>query len=372
MERIYYSKPSITEKEIKYVDDAVRAIDGEKRYWYIDEFEKKFREYLRSKFSVATSSCTGAIILALATIGLKPNDEVILADINWIASAAPITYFGAKPVFVDILPDSWCISPEKAEEAITPKTKAIIATHLYGNLAEMDRIMEIARKHNLFVIEDAAEALGSEYKGKKAGSIGDFGVFSFHATKMCTCGEGGMLVTNNEEFSKKARILNDHGRNPEIKKLLFPDRIGYKYKMSNMQAALGLAQLERINELLSRKIEIFQEYKKHLSGLPVKINPQPEYTKNSFWMPTVIFDKSLKIHSEELINLFQGENIDARPFFYPLSSLPMFQKKEENAVSYDIASHAINLPSYHDLTNEQIAYVCNLLKNFLKKKGIQS
>jgi perosamine synthetase len=370
MQKIYYSKPSITEKEIKYVEEAARALDGEKRYEYIDKFETKFREYLGSKFSMATSSCTGAITLALATIGLKPNDEVILADINWIASAAPITYFGAKPVFVDILSDSWCINPEKIEGVITPKTKAIIATHLYGNLAEMDKIIEIARRHNLIVIEDAAEALGSEYKGKKAGSIGDFGVFSFHATKICTCGEGGMLVTNNEEFSKKVRILNDHGRNPEIKKLLFPDRIGYKYKMSNMQAALGLAQLERINELLDKKIEIFQEYKKYLSSLPVEINPQPEYTKNSFWMPTVVFDKSLNIHSDELINLFQENHIDARPFFYPLSSLPMFREKRENTISYDIPSRAINLPSYHDLTNEQIKYVCDLLKNFLKEKGI--
>ncbi|MDD5699616.1 MAG: DegT/DnrJ/EryC1/StrS family aminotransferase [Candidatus Nanoarchaeia archaeon] len=366
--KIYYSKPSITEKEVKYVEDSVRAISGEKRYEYIDKFEAKFREYLGSKFSIATSNCTGAIILALATIGLKPNDEVILADINWIASAAPITYFGAKPIFIDILPDSWCIDPKKIEKAITPKTRAIIATHLYGNLAEMDKIMEIARGHNLIVIEDAAEALGSEYKGKKAGSIGDFGVFSFHATKMCTCGEGGMLVTNNEEFSKKARILSDHGRNPEIKKLLFPDRIGYKHKMSNMQAALGLAQLERINELLDRKIKIFQEYKRHLSGLPVEMNPQPEYTKNSFWMPTAVFNKSLDIHSDELISLFQENNIDARPFFYPLSSLPMFKARKENTVSYDISSHAINLPSYHDLTDEQIKYVCDLLKNFLKKK----
>jgi len=368
MEKIYYSKPSIKENEVKYVEDSVRALSGLKRYEYIDKFEAKFREYLGSRFSMATSSCTGAINLALATIGLKPKDEVILADINWIASAEPITYFGAKPIFVDIRPDSWCINPEKIEKAITPRTRAIIATHLYGNLAEMDRIMEIARRHNLIVIEDAAEALGSEYKGKKAGSIGDFGVFSFHATKMVTCGEGGMLVTNNEEFSRRARILNDQGRNPEIKKLLFSDRIGYKYKMSNMQGALGLAQLERINELLARKIEIFHEYKRNLSGLPIEMNPQPEYVKNCFWMPTVVFNKSLNIHSEELIKLFQENNIDARPFFYPLSSLPMFRVRKENIVSYDVSSRAINLPSYHDLPSEQIKYVCDLLKDFLKNK----
>lgn len=368
MEKIYYSKPSITEKEVQYVDDAVRALSGQKRYEYLDKFETKFREYLGSKFSMATSSCTGAIVLALATIGLKPKDEVILADINWIASVSPITYFGAKPIFVDILLDSWCINPEKIVAAITPRTKAIIATHLYGNLADMDKIMEIARKHNLIVIEDAAEALGSEYKGKKVGSIGDFGVFSFHATKMVTCGEGGMLVTNSEEFSRRARILNDHGRNPETKKLLFAEKIGYKFKMSNMQAALGLAQIERIDELLSRKIEIFHEYKKNLLGLPLEMNPEPQHTKNSFWMPTVVFNKSLNIHSEELINLFQENHIDARPFFYPISSLPMFKVRKENVVSYDIASRAINLPSYHDITSEQIKYVCDLLRNFLKKK----
>ena len=365
--KIYYSKPSITEKEIEYVSDAVRSMSGEKRYEYIDKFENRFREYLGSKFSMATSSCTGAINIALATIGLKQGDEVILADINWIATASPILYFGARPIFVDISPESWCINPKKIEEAITPRTKVIIATHLYGNLAEMDEIMEIARRHNLVVIEDAAEALGSEYGGKKAGSIGDFGVFSFHATKMCTCGEGGMLVTNNEEFSKKARILNDHGRDPKIKKLLFPSIIGYKYKMSSMQAACGLAQLERINELLGKKIEIFQKYKKNLSELPLTMNPQPEHTKNSFWMPTVVFNKSLGISSEELINLFQENRIDARPFFYPLSSLPMFKEMNGNKISHDISSRAINLPSYHDITDEQIEFVCDILKIFLKK-----
>jgi len=371
MKKIDYVKPSITEKEIKYAADAVKTSVGPTCFDYVKKFEKTFREYLGSKFSMATSSCTGAIHLALATIGIKPGDEVILADINWIACAAPITYLGGKPVFTDILEDSWCIDPDKIEQAITEKTKAIIVVHLYGNLAEMDKIMEIAKKHNLYVIEDAAEALGSEYKGKKAGSIGDFGVFSFHGAKLCTSLEGGMVVTNNEDLFKEIKILHSQGRDPNEKRMFYPSKIGYKYIISNVAAGVGLAQLERIEDLLKRKIEIFQEYKKHLSGLPLKMNPEPEYTKNSFWMPTLVFDKSLNIDRDKLYDFLKENNVDARPFFYPLSSLPMFEEKKENIVSYDLYYRATNLPSYYDLTNEEIKYVCDLLKDFINKEKKQ-
>ncbi len=367
-QKIPMAKPSITKKEISYVDDAIRNGWGEKCYDYIKKFESKFKEYIGSKFSLATSSCTGAINLALATIGLKPRDEVIIADIAWITSATPITYFGAKPVFIDILPDSWCINPKKIEEAVTSKTKAIMVIHLYGNVAEMDEIMKIAKKHDLYVIEDAAEALGSEYKGEKVGSMGDIGVFSFHGAKTCTTGEGGMLVTDNEELFRKASTLNNAGRNPESKKVFYADMIGYKYKMSNLQAALGLAQLERIEELVDRKRQIFYEYKEKLSDLlGISMNPEPPHIKNSFWMPTVIFDKSLNIDRKKLIDFFKEKNVDVRPFFYPVSSFPIFEKNEKNVVSYNIYHRGINLPSYHDITSEEIAYVCTLLKEFIEK-----
>ena len=368
MKKILMSKPSITEKEISYVDDAMRNGWGEKCYDYIEKFEDKFKEYVDCKFNLATSSCTGAINLAFATIGLKQGDEVIVSEISWITAVTPITYFNAKPVFVDILKDTWCIDPKKIEEAITPKTKAIMVTHIYGNLAEIDDIMKIAKKHNLFVIEDSAEALGSEYKGKKAGSIGDIGVFSFHGAKTCTTGEGGMLVTNNEKLFRKAFMLNNGGRDPNGK-MFHAEIIGYKYKMSNFQAALGLAQIERVDELVEKRRQIFYEYKKHLSELPISMNPEPSYTKNSFWLPAIIFDKSLNIDRNKLINFFKEKNVDIRPFFYPISSMPMFEKNEKNKIAYDIYYRGINLPSYYDITNAEIKFVCDCLKEFIKENG---
>ena len=367
LKKIPMAKPSITGKEISYVDDAMRTGWGEKCYDYIKKFEDKFIRYIGSRFGLATSSCTGAINLAYATIGLKPGDEVIVSEMSWITAVTPILYFSAKPIFVDILPDTWCIDPKKIEEAITPQTKAILVTHLYGNLAEMDKIMKIAKKHKIYVIEDAAAALGSSYRGKKAGSIGDIGVFSFHGAKTCTTGEGGMLVTNSKILFELAQTFNNGGR--EVGgKMFYAEVIGYKYKMSNFQAALGLAQIERVNELVDVKRQVFWEYKRNLSKLPISMNPEPSHTKNSFWLPVVMFDKSLKINREKLINFFKKKNVDIRPFFYPLSSMPMFEKNKKNKVAYEIYKRGINLPSFNDITDEEIKYVCDNLKGFLNGK----
>jgi len=365
--RIPINKPSITQLEISYVNDAITNGWGEKCYDYIYKFENKFSKYLGTKFALATSSCTGAIHLALVAMGVKAGDEVIVPDITWIASVEPVLYIGAKPVFVDILEDSWCIDPNKIENAITTKTKAIIVVHLYGNLCEMDEIMKIAGKHNLMVLEDAAEGLGSEYNGLKAGSIAHAGVFSFHGTKTLATGEGGMLVTNDEAIFKKAKILNDHGRNPEDpeNKTFWMRDYGYKYKISNLQAAMGVAQLERIEELIEKKRQIFGWYAELLGSIPCKINPEYSYTKNSYWLPTVVFDKTLKFDREKFFAFFKTFNIDSRPFFYPLSTLPMFEKKEENPISYDIYYRGINLPSYHDLTKEDVLRIVNVIKEYL-------
>lgn len=365
MKKIHYTKPSITDLEVEYATDAAKNGWGEKCYDYIYKFEELFKKHLDVKYAMATSSCTGAMHMGLSALGISYNDEVILADINWIASAAPITYLGAKPVFVDILADTWCIDPSKIEAAITPKTKAIIAVHLYGNLCEMDEIMKIAKKHNLYVIEDAAEAIGSIYKGKRAGSIGDFGVFSFHGTKTITTGEGGMFVTNNPELYEKVSILNSHGRNPKNTKQFWAEIIGFKYKISNIQAAIGCAQMERIEELIEKKREIFFEYHKLLSQIDgVAMNPIPKdkKTQYGYWMPTVVFDKKLNFDRQKLLQKFKDNNIDGRVFFYPLSSLPMFEEKGENVVSYDIFERAINLPSYHEITIEDLNFISQILK----------
>ena len=210
--RIYYTRPSITEREIRYATDAAANGWGEHCYEYIVRFETLFREHLGVKHAIATSSCTGALHLGLAALGITSGDEIILGDINWIASAAPITYLGGVPAFVDVLPDTWCIDPAKVEAAITPRTKAIIAVHLYGNLCDMDRLLAIGAKHGIPVIEDAAEALGSVWHGRRAGSMGVFGTFSFHGTKTLTTGEGGMFVTQDDNLYEKVLTLNNHGR----------------------------------------------------------------------------------------------------------------------------------------------------------------
>jgi len=309
--------------------------------------------------------------MGLTALMIKPDDEVIIADINWIASAVPITYLGAKPVFVDVLADTWCIDPAKIEAAITPKTKAIIAVHLYGNLCEMDEIMEIGRRHNIPVIEDAAEALGSIYKGKKAGSIGDFGVFSFHGTKTVTTGEGGMFVTNREDLYNIVQTLNNHGRSAKNTKQFWCEMIGFKYKISNIQAAIGCAQMERIDELIERKREIFFTYYNCFKKINyIRMNPVPDEpeTQYGYWMPTIVFDRIVNFDRGKLLEVFKQNNIDARVVFYPLSIMPMFKRKQENIVSYDIYSRAINLPSYHDLSVADMRRVIAIIIEFLRKE----
>jgi len=363
-QRIYYTKPSITELEIRYATDAAAYGWGDQCYAYINRFEELFKQHLGVKYTIATSSCTGALHMGLAALGVGPGDEVILADTNWIASAAPITYLGATPVFVDILPDSWCIDPDKAEAAITPHTKAILAVHLYGNLCDMDTLLAIGERHGIPVIEDAAEAIGSIYHGKRAGSMGVFGTFSFHGTKTLTTGEGGMFVTNDARLYERVLTLSNHGRARGQSRQFWPEMIGFKYKMSNIQAAIGCAQLERVDELIARKREIFTYYRKQLATLPgVSMNPEPVDTVNGAWMPTAVFALETGVTRERLLKAFATENIDARVFFHPLSSLPMFQARPENRHAWDIPGRAINLPSYHDMSDEDLLRVCSVVRS---------
>lgn len=363
--RIHYTKPSITEQEIEYATDAARNGWGDRCYEYIHRFEELFKQHLDVEYAIATSSCTGALHMGLAAIGVGLDDEVILADTNWIASAAPITYLGAKPVFVDILPDTWCLDPQRVREAITPKTKAIIAVHLYGNLCEMDELMAIGEQHGIPVIEDAAEAIGSIYHGKRAGSIGKFGAFSFHGTKTVTTGEGGMFVTNDADLYEHVLTLSNHGRARGQTKQFWPDMVGFKYKISNIQAAIGCAQIERIDDLIAAKRHIFTNYQKHLSDLPLTLNPEPAGTVNGYWMPSIVVADDVPFDREVLLAAFRVDNIDGRVFFWPLSMLPMFDSKPENVVSYQLFERAVNLPSYHDLAELDIERVSRHIRAYL-------
>lgn len=374
MERIPISGPWITQKEIDYVTDAVGNAWYVNANMYHERFEKAFADYLGVKYAISLPSCTSAIHLSLVALGIGQEDEVIVPDITWIASAAPISYVGATPVFADIDPKTWCLSAKSLKECITSKTKAIIPVDLYGNMPDMDTIRDVATLHSIAIIEDAAEAIGSEYKGKKAGSFGAVGVFSFHGSKTLTTGEGGMLVTNREDIYKRGLILRDHGRQLGDK-MFFNSEVAYKYKMSSMQAALGLAQLERIEELIARKREIFSWYQKELSShQEIVLNYESPETMNTYWMVTAIIDKKLGLRKERMIELLAKKNIDCRPFFYPLSFLPAYEKlesakqaRQRNMISYEISPYGINLPCGMSMTEEKVGYVCDTVKDILKK-----
>jgi len=362
------TRPSITKKEISYVNDAIKNGWGSNRNNYIEKFEKSFTNEIDIKYGVPTSSCTGALHLGLSALGIGAGDEVIVPESTWIASVAPIVHLGAKPIFVDILEESWCIDPRLVETAINPKTKAIVCVHLYGNTCELDQLMNISKKYNIPLIEDSAEAFGSYYSNKHAGTFGTFGVFSFHGSKTISTGEGGILVTNDEEIYKNVKILNDHGLDRQYDKQYFPSKLGYKFKMTNIQAAMGLAQVERSQEILEKKNEIMKFYKNYFSDYKsISFNHESIGNKNSYWLPTALFKDKKNFCISSLIKEFQLQNIDARSFFWPLSSLNLFQSNTKNNISWNIPKRAINLPSFHDITEEQLLKICTILENKVRE-----
>ena len=360
MINIPFAKPSITKLEIAYANDAVTNGWGKDCYKYISKFEQAFADYIGVSHAIATSSCTGALHIAIRALGIGQGDEVIIPEITWIASVAPVIYEKALPVFVDIDPVTWCIDPNKIEAAITPQTKAIIAVHLYGGVCDMHALRKIADRYNLYLIEDAAEALGSEWNGQKAGGIADVGVFSFHGTKTITTGEGGMLVCQSEEIYSKALLQSNHGRKPSKHTIFWMDEIGVKYKMSNIQAAIGLAQIERVEDLVLRKRQIFSYYQSKLSNLNVQLNYQGPNEINSYWLPALVAKDLITENSrDDMLERANKKGIGLRPFFYPLSRFPMFSHLKESLVASRVSRSGVNLPSYHDMTEEDLNVVIN-------------
>jgi perosamine synthetase len=366
MNRVFYTKPSITELEVGYAADAARNGWGANCHDYLNQFEAAFATHLGVKHAVATSSCTGAMHMGLSALGLGLGDEVIVADINWIASVAPITYLSATPVLVDVLPGTWCIDPAKAEAAITRRTKAIVAVHLYGNLCDMAALEKISLRHGVSLVEDAAEAIGSVWRGRRAGSLGAFGTFSFHGSKTIATGEGGMFVTNNDALFERVLSLSNHGRVRGQERQFWPEMVGFKYKMSNLQAAIGCAQIERIEELIAGKRRVFDAYSERLRDLPLALNPEPAGTTNGYWMPTFVINEGVSFDRKALLAMFKTENIDGRVFFWPLSTLPMFKPKPENTISYSLYERACNLPSYHDMSLDDIDRVCAVVRRCIQ------
>ena len=370
--KIPYTKPSITELEVQYATDAAANGWGEHCYDYIVRFEEVFKSHLGMKYAIATSSCTGALHMGMHAIGIGPGDEVIMADTNWIATAAPIVHLGATPVFVDILSDSWCLDPEQVEAAITPKTKAIVAVHLYGNLCDMDALLEIGERHGIPVIEDAAEAVGSVYHGKRAGSMGLFGAFSFHGTKTITTGEGGMFVTDDSDLYEYVLTLSNHGRARRQTKQFWPDMVGFKYKMSNIQAAIGCAQMQRIESLTRVKRKVFAMYQDYLKDQPIRMNPEPEGCTNGYWMPTFVVEEGIPFNREELVRELTTKGVDARVFFWPLSSTPAGGRKafDKPYLSESIHLRALNLPSHHTLSDRDASFISEGVCSYLSRKAL--
>ena len=367
--KIPYTKPSITKIEQDFVENAISVGWGDRCYEYLTRFEQDFARHLQIKHVVATSSCTGALHLGLAALGIGVGDEVILADTNWVATVSPIIHLGAQPVLVDIDPETWCIDPIKVEEAITNRTKAIIATHLYGNVAKMDELIEIGLRHNVAVVEDAAEAIGSKLNNQHAGTMGSFGTFSFHGSKTITTGEGGAFVTNDDSLAELVRTLNNHGRSATESRQFWPERAGFKYRMSNVQAAIGCAQLTRIDELVGRKQEILNEYRNGLAeNQYLTLNQDSPFTTSGAWMPNVVISKCRNKGFDELADVFKNAGVDARPFFAPLSNFPFVSKepKLQNINSFDLWKRSINLPSFHDITKDEMSTVINLLNSEIK------
>ena len=375
VERIYVAGPSITKHEIDAVTKAVSDGWYENAFDCIAAFEEKFKQYVGRKFAIAMPSCTSSIHISLLALRVQPGDEVIVPDVTWIATASPISYLGATPRFADMDEKSWCVSLDTIKKCVTDKTKAVIIVDLYGNMPEMDEILEYASSKNIMVIEDAAQSLGSEYRGRMAGSFGDFSVFSFHGTKILTAGEGGMILTDDEQLYKRCLKLRDLGRS-NTGKLFWNDEVAYKYKMSNIQAALGLAQLERFDEILAHKRQTYEWYRIALSGFEgISINSNPEYVKSNYWMNTVIWDSEVyPIEKENVMQVMKDRwNIDTRPFFYPLSSMPAYAHlanqdyHAKNPLAYKLTPYGINLPSSMKMDAATARFVANKFMAILEE-----
>ncbi len=357
------SQPTITQKEIDYVTDAVTSGWVSSLGKYIDSFEEKFAAYCGTNHAVATSNGTTALHLALVALDIKIGDEVIIPDLTFVATANAVKFTGAEPVIVDIDEQTLCISPHAIENAITPKTKAIIPVHLYGHPANMVEINKIAQKYNLLVVEDAAEAHGAEVNGQKVGGLGKVGVFSFYGNKIITSGEGGMITTNDESLYHRMKYLRDHAMSKE--KRYWHTEVGFNYRMTNLQAALGVAQFERIDEILAKKTEIFEWYQNLLKGIEgIRLNHQASWAKNVYWMVCLEIDGYTENQRDELIKKLKNKGIDSRPYFYPISDMPMYESVN-TPVCHKVYQRGLNLPSYFDITKAQVERVCNQLKELI-------
>lgn len=366
-------EPTLLGNELKYVTDAVQTGWISSAGKYVTEFEQKFAAYCGCKYGVAVCNGTVALHLALVALGIGKGDEVIIPDFTMIATAFAVCYTGATPVFVDANPDTWNIDTTKIEEKITPRTKAIIPVHLFGLMCDMDAINAIAKKHNLKVLEDAAEAHGAEYKGRRAGSCSDLAAFSFFANKNITTGEGGMVVTNNEELYNKLRYHKNMCFPLDGPRNYLHNDIGFNYRMSNVVAAIGLAQAEKADEYRQMRInnnKLYRELLTNVSG--IQFQPIMEDYLNVSWMNTILVDAKRYGHTkEELREYLRNNNIDTRLLFEGMHRQPSLKKYGCDCsrlfpITEKLTAQGFYLPSASNLPQKDISFICQLIKTFAK------
>ena len=337
------SEPDIGELEVRYVTEAVRSGWVSSIGPFVERFEADFARFCGVKHAIAVSNGTTALHVALLALGLGPGDEVIIPDLTFVATGNAVLYCRAKPVLVDVSADTWCMNPAEVERAITPRTKVILPVHLYGHPADMNAILALAMPRGIAVLEDAAEAHGAKCRGMVVGGIGDIGCFSFYGNKILTTGEGGMVTTNDDHLAARVRFLKDHAMDP--KRRYFHPEVGYNYRMTNVQAALGCAQLERADELLAKRRRVMEAYRQELGGLEgVQLNPHAPWADPVPWMVCLVQDR---IPTDVLVARLRDQGIDTRPFFVPMHELPAFCSDGlvTAAVADRLGSSGVNLPS---------------------------
>lgn len=357
-------KPSLNGNEKKYVNECLDSSWISSKGEFIPLFEEKFSNFIGIKHSVSVCNGTIALHLALISLGIGVDDEVIVPTLTYIASVNSIVYTGAEPIFVDSLADSWQMDSEDIRKKITPKTKAIMAVHLYGHPCEMSEILKICKEFNLFLIEDCAEAIGSKYEGKNVGTFGDIATFSFFGNKTITTGEGGMVVTNDQTLYDRA--VHFKGQGLAKYRQYWHDVLGYNYRMTNICAAIGLAQLEQVELFITKKRQIADWYKELLKNTNYIFHPEKKNVFHSYWMCSILVDEIKKRDPvrEHLANY----GIETRPLFYPVHTMPMYSTKfQKHKVAEDLGWRGINLPSYPDLSYKEVVFVCSKLKDYLNE-----
>ena len=351
------SQPKLSARELDYVTDAVKSGWVSSLGHYVDKFEESFAAFCGTRYAVSVGNGTVGLHLAMKVLGIGPGDEVIVPDLTFVATGNTVVAAGATPVMVDVRRDSWCIDPEKVAAAITPRTRAIIPVHLYGHPADMPQIMKLAEKHHLHVIEDAAEAHGAAIAGRRAGSLGHCGVFSFYGNKIITSGEGGMITTDNPDIYARARFLRDHAMSKEVR--YWHTEVGYNYRMTNIQAALGLAQLEQIDEFIRARADILLAYRARLEPAGIVCNPRIDADPVNWITCALVEGLGRKARDEMAIRL-RERGVDTRPFFFPMSNFPMYTAMGgRNPVSASLSEDGFNLPTFVGMTEDMVAQVCD-------------